>query len=281
MPTRIPKTNRTLAQALEFNYRVAPAIDDFLEENPEYEWTADFKPKILDDAWHPSGDCTPSVYELWLKASGQNVRKPNTLSQKKTFQLGHYFHQWIQDILLRIDFAEYDAIERRGGTFWGETLFVEPPWHDGSPIELPEAAWNLFPEVPGQWRVFHKPAAWHWATGSADVAPCKLVDGSHVLLDIKSISSVDAKSNTPPARYVDKWECQACIYLDWFDLDEAIFLGVSKESPHNFREWSFKANPPLVDAIYEKWRLVSMCLDEGEEVPEDFDIELPLLGPQA
>ncbi len=106
MPTRIPKTNRTLAQALALNYRVAPAIDEYLEDNPEYEWTADFKPKIPDDAWHPSGDCTPTVYELWMKASEQNVRKPNTLSQKKTFQLGHYFHQWIQDILIRIEFAD-------------------------------------------------------------------------------------------------------------------------------------------------------------------------------
>lgn len=274
---RLPKTNRTLSQALALNYRVAPHIDQFLENNPEYAWEAKFSPKIADDAWHPSGDCTPSVYDLWLKATGRVEYKPTSLSLKKTFNVGHYFHQWIQDILVRIEFAVPESLERRGGTKWGECTINQ----DGL---TPQSAWSLWPvnDIPGTpWAGAYKPAPYHWATGSADVAPCILADSTHVLLDIKSISSVDAKTDAPPTRFVDKWECQANIYLDWFDLDEAIFLGVNKEAPHNFREWVFRRNQPLIDAIYEKWKIVSLAIDEGIELNEGDDIELPLIGAQG
>lgn len=274
---KVPKSNRTLMQALNLGYQVAPAIDNWLDNNPEKEWGFHFEPKISDDAWHPSGDCTPSVYDLWLKATGQSVRKPISVPLKKTFGVGHYYHQWIQWILTdELKWCKPENVERRSGRHWDEPDRMEKHMVTGEHV-TPEAAWCLFSEEDTGW--FYKPRPYHWSTGSADVAPLELPDDTRVLFDIKSMSGQDAKFDNPPARYVDKWECQACIYLDWFpECEEAIFFGVSKENPHGFREWVFKPNPELVDAIYEKWQLVSYCIDEGIEPDPDDDIELPLQG---
>jgi hypothetical protein len=47
-----------------------------------------------------------------------------------------------------------------------------------------------------------------------------------------------------------------------------------------FREFHFDRNQPLIDALYNKWRLVAMCLDENVSPPEGEDIGLPLKGPK-
>jgi hypothetical protein len=269
-------------QALNLGYRVAPAIDQWLDENPEYRWTFTMEPKIGDDAWHPSGSCTPTVRELWETATGVAKERPLTVSLKKTFGVGHYYHQWIQTILRdKLKWCTSENVERRGGRHWDPN----PEFHCHDYWDSPKAAWGLFQSEErdecGQ-RGLLKPAPYHWATGSADVAPLKLVDGTLVLFDIKSISSTDARSDAPPARYVDKWECQASIYMDWFpECEEAIFFGVSKDSPHGFREWVFKPNPDLVDAIYKKWMFVSEALDLDEEIllsDNEYFEPLPLQG---
>src|ERR1700757_2367921 len=216
---RVAQTNRTLMQALNLGYRVAPAIDQWLDENPEKSWGFQMEPKIHDDAWHPSGSCTPTVRELWETATGVAKERPLTVSLKQTFGVGHYYHQWIQWILRdELKWCEAKDVERRGGRHWdADPIVLDPDFECG-----PETCWSLFPTEKG----LERPAAYHWATGSADVAPLKLADDTLVLFDIKSISSTDARSDAPPARYVDKWECQACIYMDWFpECEEAIFFG--------------------------------------------------------
>lgn len=274
---RVAKTNRTLMQALNLGYRVAPAIDQWLDENPEKSWGFQMEPKIGDDAWHPSGSCTPTVRELWEKATGVTKEREISVSLKKTFGVGHYYHQWIQWILRdEMKWCKPENVERKGGRHWDDNPETTCDLSDS------EMAWRLWPV--GDDCDHLKPKPYHWACGSADIAPLKLSDDTLVLFDIKSISVEDARSDAPPARYVDKWECQGSIYLDWFpECEEVIFFGVSKGSPHGFREWVFKPNAPLVDAIYEKWQVVSLCLEEGIEPPPDdsddaWDIELPLQG---
>jgi len=263
-------------QAMNLGYRVAPAIDNWLDNNPEKEWGFHFEPKISDDAWHPSGDCTPSVYDLWLKATGQSVRKPISVSLKKTFGVGHYYHQWIQWILTdELKWCKAENVERRGGRNWGdleEVEYEEPG---------PDNGWGLFPKSDEPTTAY-RPAPYHWATGSADVAPLELPDDTLVLFDIKSMASSDIRANRPPARFVDKWESQLAVYLDWFpECEYGLILGVGKDSPHQFAEYKFHKNPELVETIYNKWKFVSEAIDLSEDVvPEDDDyFELPLKGP--
>ena len=58
-----------------------------------------YEPKGHDDAWHPSGDCMPSVTQLWEKARGWGEPDTPSGSLRKTFMVGHYWHQLLQHLL--------------------------------------------------------------------------------------------------------------------------------------------------------------------------------------
>jgi hypothetical protein len=226
--------------------RLVPFLEKEIAKG-DFPWTFDYVPKEGDDAWHPSSDCTPTTRRLYDKATGNAPDDHIRGGLRKAFIVGHFWHQYIQDILVRrLEFATPDAIERRASRSWS-----------GGDLHLP----------------------YRWVTGSADVAPLSLPDGKEYLLDIKTMNAHDFRGAQAPVRYVDKWECQTNIYMDFFDLDQAIILGVMKDSPHDFREFLFDRNQELVDTIYSKWKLVGKCMDEGIEPPEDDGIDLPLRGP--
>lgn len=209
----------------------------------DFKWKFDYSPKEVDDAWHPSGDCTPSTRDLYLKATGRVEDNPIPAALRKTFLVGHFWHQYIQYILVeQLGYATASNIERKG----------ERRWADGP---------------------------YRWVTGSADVAPLVLPSGDEYLLDIKTMNAHNFRGQNAPAWAVDKWECQVNIYMDFFDLDKAIILGVMKDSPHDFREFEFTRNDELIQALYSKWKLVGRCIDAEVEPPADGDEDLPLQGP--
>lgn len=237
------------------NYKLVPHLDMELAKG-EFEWEFTYKPKEDDDAWHPSGDCTPSLRELYLKAKGQLEERPIGVSLRKTWMVGHFWHQWLQWVVQhKLGFADADGIERRGIKQWSTAR-----WVDDSGAKM----------------VAMKP--YHWATGSGDIAPCSIPGHGDYAIDFKTMNArMFATGPTPD--YMAKWECQGNIYLDFFNMDRIIFVGICKDSPHEMKEWEFERNQPLIDAIYNKWKLVSACLDEGVEPPEDEEIHLPLKGP--
>jgi hypothetical protein len=211
-------------------------------EKEEFTWSAEFSPKEPDDAFHPSGDCTPSVHQLWNKVTGGGSDNKIGAGLRKTFAVGHFWHAYLQFVTVEIlEFASWDNIERRGETRWGEGPFK-------------------------------------WACGSGDVAPATLPIYGDYLIDFKTMNSFDFRKNQMPNWTADKWECQTNIYMDWFNLDKAIIVGIQKDSPHDMKEFEFHRNQPLIDAIYKKWKLVGACIDEDVEPPADEDIPLPLNG---
>jgi hypothetical protein len=237
----------------------------------EWNWSASFEPKPGDDGWHPSGHCTPSLHALYTEASmlmaarkDPNVQyvKAHPVSLRKTFAVGHFWHAYLQFITVASGLCDSEAIERRGIHGWGEIVNRPPPTHIAPYTET-----------------FYKP--YHWATGSGDIAPVELPGHGPYLIDFKTMKGTDFKQQRMPNWTADKWECQVNIYMDWFDLEHAIIVGIQKDSPHEFKEFEFERNQPLIDAIYLKWQIVSECLDEGIEPPEDEEIELPLRGPIA
>lgn len=226
--------------------RLVPHLDKVIGQG-DFVWSFDYEPKKEDDAWHPSGDCTPSLAELYAKASGTLIERPITTSLYKTFMVGHFWHQYIQYLLSeKLEFCDKNAIERRGCKVWDDCATPSPFW---------------------------------WVTGSADVAPVTLPVHGDYLLDIKTMNAHDFNSPNIPAWTKDKWECQVNIYMDFFDLDRAIILGVMKDSPHTFKEFEFNRNQALIDAIYFKWKLVGVCLDQNIEPPLNENVDLPLQGP--
>lgn len=225
-------------------HKLANHIDAAIGKG-EFEWEAKFTPKLGDDGWHPSGDCVPSPIALYKKATKTlHSAEKHSASLLKVFTVGHFWHAYVQWIIVeQLGFAGWDDIERRGSKRWAEGPFK-------------------------------------YATGSADVAPCNIPKSGEYLVDIKTMGSHDYKQQGLPSWCAPKYECQMNIYMDWFDLERTLVLCVSKDSPHDFKEFEFRRNQPLIDAIYSKWKLVGDCVAADIEPDLDYEINLPLVGPK-
>lgn len=216
-----------------------------------------YESKKTDDAWHPSGDCTPTVTELWHKAKGTGDEWVISGSLRKTFMVGHYWHQLLQHLVVDVlEMAPLESVERSGSKGWGPLKLVME--QEVLPVQ--------------QW---HRP--YHWVSGSADIAPLETKTWKG-LVDFKTMSSHQFKQNSLPEWCAGKYKCQMNIYMDLFDLDKALIVGVNKDSPHDFKEYEFARDQNLIDAIYAKWEFVSELLDQDAEPSEADDIafELPL-----
>lgn len=262
MAIKLKKTD--FVRNLVKNHKLVGAIDKVIGDE-EFTWKAEFGPKVGDDGWHPSGHCVPSVSALYSMASaalaGEEPKKPAT-SLMKSFQVGHFWHAYLQWIVVnKLGYAKDYEIEVRGYTGWGDEQKARYMGQSGE-----------------QYKCVHKP--YHYATGSADIAPCAIPVHGDYLVDIKTMGAHDFKQMQLPAWCAPKYECQINIYMDWFDLEKALILCVQKDSPHAFKEFEFVRNQSLIDAIYSKWGLVGACLEAGEEPPEDYETELPLVGPR-
>jgi len=291
-----------LVKNLVLNHKLVTHLDKAIAQFDE-PWTYTYEPKEKDDAWHPSGDCTPSLHELYLKATSPVERKL-TVSSSKNFQVGHFFHQFLQHIVVhKLGFATMDEIERRGWRWWSDPIppadVEDWPLNDqGGDIHkrayrkedlyyqrYPEQKdGRVTPEMFSLWPDGHlgickiRPKPYHWATGSADIAPCRIPGYGECIVDFKTMNSIMFKRPYPPEGFSHKWECQVNIYMDWFDQERAIIVGVQKDNPHDMKEFEYHRNQPLIDAIYDKWELVSDCIAAGVEPPADEEHELPLMG---
>lgn len=216
----------------------------------DQEWTFTYEPKMRDLGWHPSGDCLPAVTELYRKAitaltpSPADVGVPSPRSSNsKAFMVGHFWHQWIQTVMVHEGWVGEENIESFRFRDWGQT--VREPFH--------------------------------FVRGQADIVPFSY-RGWTGLVDIKTMGSNDFKQNRVPTQWADKYLCQINIYMDLFDQEQAMILAVNKDSGHGFQEFTFVRNQPLIDAIYRKWEYVSACIEDRTDpsAEDDEEYRLPL-----
>jgi hypothetical protein len=213
-------------------------------------WTFTYEPKVGDLAWHPSSDCTPppsALYESAYRRLNNLPKEGRTFSRKNGF-VGHFWHQFLQHILVaKLGFAEPTAIEATGIKVWGFDPDLEP-------------------------------TAFHYATGKADVAPCSIPKHGDYVVDFKTMQSSQFRQNGIPEHFREKYMCQINIYMDWFGLDNGLIVCVNKDTPHDMKEFEYRRNDGLVEAIYDKWLFVGDCLLHNDP-PNDIDDEqfrLPL-----
>jgi hypothetical protein len=267
MAVKFPKSEKyNFNKNLVKHHKLATHLDLYLgTEVADFQFT--YTPKEEDHGFHPSGHCTPPPSALYEMAqallTGNFVKKEWGAAMLKTFMVGHFWHQLLQKAVLDLGFAEPSAIERKGKKGWGYSLAEpETPWHS--------AKWD--------------PKPYHWATGAGDVAPCSIPGHGDYVVDFKTMSSHQFKTNGIPDWAADKYEAQINIYMDFFELERGLIVAVNKDSPHDFKEFEFERNQELIDRIYDKWEFVSACLDEGE-APSTLDDELfndfPYTGPVA
>lgn len=237
----------------------------FLERYDDWDrpFSFEYTPKVGDDGWHPSGDCCPPVLDLYEKATGQSEREKISPSLQRTFLVGHFWHQVVQDALVRMEFAKPESIERKGVHGWGT---------------VSKSEWD---PVTQKFTDHYRP--YHYATGSGDVAPLELANWTGIL-DIKTMRSQDFnrlyKTGQLPDRFAAKYEAQINCYMDFFDQPAGMILAVNKDSSA-FAEVVFDRNQDLIDTVYAKWEYVSDCVALGVPPTPDADevFELPLTGP--
>lgn len=244
---------------------LAPYLEKYIRTNGNDPWSFSFENTHTggtDTAWHPSSDCMAPPSELLAKARGEKVEKFNEDGGlNKHMMVGHFWHQWLQHICLKLEFCSEPNIERVGERAWATEKTDR--WVPGKPdVQMMS------------YRTIAKPYC--WATGSADIAPIVLPKGWEGVVDFKTMSSTSFKKDDVP--FGDKYECQINIYMDFFDLDKALMLGINKDAPHAFKEFQYNRNQPLIDAIYDKWKYVGERLDEdrpevGERADENFQLD--------
>lgn len=248
------KKNTSFRNNLVNKDRLTPYLEKAIAEG-EFHWEYAFNGKESDDAWHPSGHCTPSISDLYHYATeGHKEERKFTSGLLKTFQVGHFWHQYLQWIVLhKLEFATAGAIEREGGLIWHENGSTSYYRNGGPPPVTPRP--------------------YHWARGSADIAPLVLPDWQGVV-DYKTMGNHDYRLPGLPGWCSFKYEAQINIYMDFFEEERGLIVAIQKDSPHDMREFEFERNQPLIDAIHDKWHIVSEYLDEGEAPDPEHDIEL-------
>jgi hypothetical protein len=257
MPTKMPK-RKGFTKAFS-KTKLGYLLDKEIGKG-DFLWTFDYKPKLEDNGWHPSGHCTPTLSELYHYAANREVVKeyaegeyPENIVQRKMepslakiFVVGHFWHQYLQEICLRAGLCDKDSVERRGIKSWAPETNVRQPFN--------------------------------FATGSADICPMDIPGHGEYLIDFKTMGSHQFRGNTPHALTMEKWECQLNVYMEFFGMDKAIILGINKDAPHDYKEFEFHRNDKLIHQIFYKWMLVSECLNEGLTPPDDEVVELSING---
>lgn len=217
-----------LVMGLSRKEKLTPHLDKALKTFDE-PWGFEYKVKEHDDAWHPSGSCTPTAEELFTIANnhldaveeageGDVEILPEVVSPslRKSFLVGHYWHQLLQYVIVeKLEFCGWDSIERVGKRAWVKNEFATATIGEHG---LTAKDWH--------------PAPFGWATGSGDLVPLTLPSGWEGVVDIKTMRSSGFKATAVP--FADKYECQINIYMDFFEQDHGMILAVNKDSPHDF-----------------------------------------------
>jgi hypothetical protein len=237
MPVKLDKTN--LTRDLANNSKLVHLIDRVIASKEIEIQIPKITTKVKDDAFHPSSDCIPSAIQLFEQKSGLAEKAPFPPSTKKSFFIGHAVHAYLQYIVVNeLGYAAPEAIEAKK-----------------------ERRWANHP--------------YHWVRGYGDIAPCHLPGESDPwLIDIKTCNTLDFRQNGIPRHWKDKYTCQIQIYMDLFDIENALFIFFQKDSPHDMREVHLRRDQNLIDAIYLKWQIAGQAILSN--IPPKEDVILPL-----
>lgn len=179
--------------------------------------------KEPDDAFHPSGDCTPCECELYAKFTGTATKQELNATSHKNFFVGHFWHGLLQDILCdRLGFCEKDDIEK-------ELRFQDPKW---------------------------------WARGFADIAKCDIPGKGSYLIDFKTMNTFSYQKPNEKLLAKWQLQV-ACYMAWDNRVESAIIIGIQKDTPHEFKEFVFQRDDSILEPIYEKWTRVSEAMQKG------------------
>lgn len=218
---------------------LGPVIDQYLARGkfpPTWELTIENE-KEWDPHFHPSSDSFSDPKTLYLDKTKQLKHRAIGASLRKTFDVGHMWHRYLQNILVEMGLVHPDNVEKA----------LQP---------------KLF-RIDGQD---------FFGRGTADLVDVHIPGHGYWLVDIKTMNKENFQ--TPREDTLTKYFAQVNLYGDWLTGLENIapkmmILGVCKDSPHDFREWIVPHDPDTLDDIYSRWRYVSECIVKGIEPTEE------------
>lgn len=192
--------------------------------------------KERDSAFHPSSDAIPCARQIYLK---RNHGKPEKIGAPlaKTFQIGHIMHAWLQYVISdELKLCTSDAIEREYRcTLEGDVCDTSVDWRTDPVIQNSIG----------------------WMRGYADLVPVEIPGKGEYLIDIKTSASYMFKAVPEDNATWEKYHAQCQLYMDWFNVDNAVVLYLNKDTPHGFKERIVKRDSAFVDQIYMKWLVVA------------------------
>lgn len=217
---------------LKKNHKLVPYLEELIADPSMIEeFVFEYSAKVSDDAFHPSGDCTTSIEDLHHKIMGTGEVR-DWSGMEKTFMVGHFWHAYLQHLLVQGGLASSETIEHNHKMRWGQRPY-------------------------------------EWATGSADVSSCQIPEEGDYLVDFKTMSSFQYKSSGVPDWAALKYEAQISVYMDWFGLDRALIVAINKDGAHDLKEFEYEANPDMASAIFTKWELAGRVAYEGLKLLDD------------
>lgn len=181
-----------------------------------------------DPHFHPSGDCYADPLNLYLDKIGQLKPRPISSSLRRTFDVGHMWHGYIQAMLIDMGLVAPDNVEK-------------PLIHKLCTIDGKD----------------------YFGKGTADLVDVHIPGHGYWLVDIKTMNSNNFAN--PPEDTMKKYTAQVNMYGDWVGTDKMLILCVNKDSPHDFREFIIAKDEELLVEIYTRWQYVAECLAKGEE----------------
>lgn len=225
-------------------YKLVPLLEKAIVNHAEDEWQFTYQEKLRDHHWHPSGHCLLPPSQLFLIATdAPREYEPISNSLRKTYQVGHYWHQWLQYLCVTADICRRDDVERHEVWKYGE-----------GPYES--------------------------VSGSADICPLRLGEW-YGGVDFKTMNQEQYEKPEFSEYFGQKYECQMNIYMHLFDVDNWLIFCINKNNGE-FKEYEYIRNQPLIDVILDKFEFVSEAVRNGDVITtlDDEDwLDLPFIGP--
>jgi len=199
--------------------------------------------KEPDGFFHPSSHAFMPPTTLYQDMRGMLIRVKPSPALRRTFDCGHMWHGYLQNILLEMGYVTEDNIER-----------------------------HVNAERSGKFGSFI-------GSGTGDLVDVQIPGHGTWLVDIKTMNKTEFEQGANEFT-LKKWQAQVSCYMDWFGASKAMILAVSKDSPHDMREYQIIQDNALLQSIYDRWSYVKWCLDNGETPTDgEYHVDPLLLNP--
>jgi hypothetical protein len=221
---------------------LVPLIDSYQRQAkfPE-KWNIEIRnTKEPDGHFHPSSHAFAPPSLLCQDMKGMLLHSKPSPALRRTFDCGHMWHGYLQEMLIEMGYVKRENVER-----------------------------HAVVELEGRYGKFT-------GSGTGDLVDVEIPGHGTWLVDIKTMNKVEFEQGAN-AFTMKKWVAQVSCYMDWFNTDKAMILAVSKDSPHDMREYQIQKDVPLLQEIYDRWSYARWCIDNNETPDDEFYHPDPLL----